>query len=358
MDKRILVINPGSTSTKIAIYDNENPVFVESIEHSQEELSQFENIIDQYDMRKNLILSVLEEKNIAKESITAIVARGGLLPPVQSGAYKVNDDMVYQLKYHPQNEHASNLGAVIAHSLGEKLGIDSYIYDPVTVDELEAIARITGLPEMERKGMGHNLNMRASAIKYAQEIKRPYEELSLLVAHLGGGITLSLHKNGRMIDMISDDEGPFSPERAGGLPIFQVIKMASSGDYDYGSMMRKVRRQGGLMAYFGTTDAREVEEKIAQGDERAELIYEALAHNVAKNIGKLAVVVGGEIDAIILTGGMAHSEMLTNWIKDRVEFISPVKITPGENEIDALAFGALRVLRGEEKAHVFKRAND
>lgn len=355
MKKRILVINPGSTSTKIAIYDNETPLFVKSIDHSQEELAKFENIIDQYDMRKDLILSVLETQNIPVESITAIVARGGLLPPVQSGAYKVNDDMVYQLKYHPQNEHASNLGAVIAHSLGGKLGIDSYIYDPVTVDELEPIARITGLPEMERKGMGHNLNMRASAIKYAEEIGKSYEDLTLLVAHLGGGITLSLHKNGRMIDMISDDEGPFSPERAGGLPVFQVIKMATSPDCDYDKMMRKVRREGGLMAYFGTTDARIVEEKVREGDERASLIYEALAHNVAKNIGKLSVVVGGKIDAIILTGGMAYSEMLTDWIRERVEFIAPVKIIPGENEIEALALGVLRVLNGEEEAHEFKR---
>lgn len=354
MEKRILVINPGSTSTKIAIYDDEIPLFVESIDHYQEDLSEFENVMDQYEMRKNLIISVLEERNIAEESITAIVARGGLLPPVQSGAYKVNSDMVHQLKYHPQNEHASNLGAVIAYSLGEKLNIDSYIYDPVTVDELEPIARITGLPEMERKGMGHNLNMRASAIKYAEEIDKPYEELRLLVAHLGGGITLSLHKDGRIIDMISDDEGPFSPERAGGLPIFQVIEMATSSDYNYEKMMRKVRRNGGLMAYFKTTDAKIIEEKIEAGDEKASLIYKALAYNVAKNIGKLAVVVSGNLDGIILTGGMAHSKMLTDWIKKKVDFISSVVVIPGENEIEALALGALRVLNGVEEARKFK----
>ena len=280
---------------------------------------------------------------------------GGLLPPVQSGAYKVNEDMVYQLRYHPQNEHASNLGAIIAHSISQDLGIESYVYDPVTVDELEPIARITGLPEMERKGMGHNLNMRASAIKYAQEIDRPYDELSLIVAHLGGGITLSLHKDGRMIDMISDDEGPFSPERAGDLPGFQVIKMATSPEYDYKKMMTKVRRQGGLNAYFNTTDAREVENMIEKGDKKAALVYEALAHNVAKNIGKLAVVVSGKLDGIILTGGMAYSSILTDWIKERVNFIAPVKILAGENEMEALALGALRVIRGRESARTFVR---
>lgn len=355
MKERILVINPGSTSTKVAVYDDNTVLFIKNIEHNQEELSKYTEIIDQYEMRRKLILSVLEEQNVPCSTLTVIVARGGLLPPVKSGAYRVNEDMVYQLRYHPQNEHASNLGAIIAYSISQELGIESYIYDPVTVDELEPIARITGLPEMERKGMGHNLNMRASAIKYARQIGRPYNELTLIVAHMGGGITLTLHKNGRMIDMISDDEGPFSPERAGGLPIFQVIKMATSPEYDYKKMMKKVKSQGGLLAYCGTTDAREIEKKIAAGDKKAELIYEAMAHNIAKNIGKLAVVVSGKVDAIILTGGMAHSKMLTNWIKERVNFISPVELIPGENEIESLALGALRVLKGEEKAREFVR---
>ena len=349
------MINPGSTSTKIAIYDGEDPLFVETIEHDRKELAKYTEIMDQYPMRKKTILSLLEDKDIDMGSISTIVARGGLLPPVKSGAYRVNEDMVYQLKYYPQNEHASNLGAIIAHSISQDLGIDAYIYDPVTVDELEPIARITGLPEMERKGMGHNLNMRASAIRYAEEVGKPYDELSLIVAHLGGGITLSLHKNGKMIDMISDDEGPFSPERAGGLPIFQVIKMATSGKYDYKSMMKKVRTRGGLMAYFNTTDAREIEDRVKDGDEKAALVYEALAHNVAKNIGKLAVVVGGRVDAIILTGGIAYSTMITDWIKERVSFIAPVKVLPGENEMEALALGALRVVEGVESAHEFMR---
>ncbi len=357
MPIRILVLNPGSTSTKMAIYDEKKPLFVESIEHTREELSQFPEINDQYSMRKETILAQLKARNIPLDSITAIVARGGLLPPVKSGAYQVNEDMVHQLKYHPQNEHASNLGAIIAHGIAQELGIGAYVYDSVTVDELEPIARITGLPEMERKGMGHNLNMRASAIKYAEELGKPYKELCLLVAHLGGGITLSLHQDGRMIDMISDDEGPFSPERAGGLPGFQVIKMATSPEYDYKKMMKKVRRYGGLMGYFGTTDAREVEKMVKAGDKKAALVYEALAHNVAKNIGKLAVVVAGKIDAIILTGGLAHSAMLINWIKERVDFIAPVRVIPGENEMDALALGAWRVIKGMERAREFVRTD-
>ncbi|NLJ80631.1 MAG: butyrate kinase [Firmicutes bacterium] len=355
MRARILVINPGSTSTKAAIYDDETALFVEAVEHSQEELAQYAEIRDQFSLRKETILSLLAAQNVNLKSVTAIVARGGLLPPVKAGAYRVNEDMVYQLKYEPQNEHASNLGAVIAHELATELGIEAYVYDSVTVDELEPIARITGLPEMERKGMGHNLNMRASALKYARRLGRPYPELSLIVVHLGGGITLSLHKRGRMIDMISDDEGPFSPERAGGLPGFQLIEMATAPGYDCKKMMTKVKRFGGLMAYFGTTDAREVEAKIKSGDKKAALVYEAMAHNVAKNIGKLAVVVAGNLDAIILTGGIAHSAMLTGWIKERVDFIAPVEVLPGENEMEALAYGALRVIRGEEKAREFIR---
>lgn len=352
---KILVINPGSTSTKIAVYEDKTPIFVESIEHSSEEIKAYDTIVSQYEMRANIIMSALEKHGIKKESLTGVVARGGLLPPVKSGAYEVNDDMVWQLTYAPQNEHASNLGAIIADSISKEINIPAYIYDPVTVDELEPIARITGLPGIERKGMGHNLNMRAAAMKYAKESNKPYSELSMIVAHLGGGITLSLHHNGKMIDMISDDEGPFSPERAGGLPIYQVIKMATSGQEDYKSLMKKVRTQGGLMGYFGVTDARIIQEKAEQGDEKAILIYEAMALNVAKNIGKLSVVLGGAIDAIILTGGIAYSEKFTSLIKEKVKFISKVVVIPGENEMEALALGALRVLNGEEKANIFKK---
>ncbi|MGI5892383.1 MAG: butyrate kinase [Bacillota bacterium] len=353
--EKILVINPGSTSTKIAVYNDDKPLFVEGIDHDQETIAQYKNIADQYEMRKNLILDVLKKNNVDIKDLTAVVARGGLLPPVQSGAYRVNQDMVDKLKYNPQNEHASNLGAIIAYAISEPLNIPSFVYDPVTVDELEPIARITGLPEMQRKGMGHNLNMRASAIKYAKSINKPYNQLTLIVAHLGGGITLTLHKNGRMIDMISDDEGPFSPERAGGLPVFQVAKMITSGGYDYKGFMSKIKNSGGLQGYFGVKDARAIEKMIAEGNEKAALVYEALALNVAKNIAKLAPVVNGQVDAIILTGGIAYSKMMTDWITQRVQFIAPVVVLAGENEMESLSHGALRVLRGEEEAHTFVR---
>lgn len=352
--EKILVMNPGSTSTKIAVYQDETPVFVESIEHSQDELKKFDTIIEQYEMRKDLILDVMEKNGVKKEDLTAIVSRGGLLPPIEAGAYKVNDDMVWQLTYAPQNEHASNLGAVIARAISKELNdIPAYIYDAVTVDELEPLARVTGLPSMQRKGMGHNLNMRAAAMKYAKESGKSYNDISVVVAHLGGGITLSLHHHGRIVDMISDDEGPFSPERAGGLPVFQVIDMAASEGMDKKTMMKTVKSQGGLMGYFGVNDTRIVEKMMKDGDEKAGLIYNAMILNVARNIAKLAVYVDGGIDNIILTGGIAYSEYFTKEVEKRVKFIAPVIVYPGENEMESLALGALRVQRGEETAKTF-----
>jgi len=354
----ILAINPGSTSTKIAFYEDDRAVWTKNIEHDRESLAKFSTIADQHDMRKQLVLAAMKEENTDMSRLSAVVSRGGLLPPVRAGAYEVNRDMIDTLRYNPVNEHASNLGAAIAYEIAQPLNITAYIYDPVTVDELEPIARITGLAEMQRRGQGHNLNMRAAAIKCANTLDRPYNSLNIIVAHLGGGITLSLHSGGRIIDMISDDEGPFSPERAGGLPGFQLIKMATSGEYDYRAMMNKVQRQGGLMAHFGTSDVRQVANMAADGDERAKLVLEAMAHNVAKNIGKLAVVVCGKVDKIVLTGGIAYSEMITGWIRERVEFIAPVTVIPGENEMEALALGVLRVLRGEEKARVFNKGGE
>ena len=315
--EKILVMNPGSTSTKIAVYQDETPLFVESIEHSQDELKPFENIIDQYEMRKDLIVATMEKNGVHKEDLTAIVSRGGLLPPIKAGAYRVND--------------------------------------AVTVDELEPLAKVTGLPEMQRKGMGHNLNMRAAAMKYAKENNKPYRDISVIVAHLGGGITLSLHHKGQIVDMISDDEGPFSPERAGGLPAFQVIDMATREGMGKKAMMKKVKTQGGLMGYFGVNDTRIVEKMMMDGDEKAKLIYDAMILNVARNIAKLAVYVDGKVDNIILTGGIAYSEYFTKEVAKRVEFIAPVIVYAGENEMESLALGALRVQRGEEEAKTFTK---
>ena len=358
MSYNMLIINPGSTSTKIAFYRNENQGWTNSIEHDSETTARYKSIFDQFDMRKELVLEEIAKHKMSLSELSAVVGRGGLLPQVKSGAYRVNQAMIQTLRDRPVNQHASNLGAALAYSIAEPLGIPSYIYDAVTVDEMQPIAHITGLTEMRRIGQGHNLNMRAAAIKYSELIGKSYSDMNILVAHLGGGITLSLHSKGRIIDMISDDEGSFSPERAGGLPGFQLIQMATSGEYDYASMMKKVQRKGGLIAHLGTADTREIVKRIENGDEKAKLVLDAMAYNVAKNIGKLTVVVNGDVDAIVLTGGIAKSEMISKWISDRVAFIAPVAVLPGENEMEALAMGALRILNGSEQAHVYTLDED
>lgn len=356
--EKLLIINPGSTSTKIAVYDDENLEFVKNITHNSEEISKFDNITDQYGFRREIILSTLKDHNVKPESLTGIVARGGLLPPVESGAYRVNEDMVWQLRYAPQNEHASNLGAIIAHAIAEDLKIPAFIYDAVTVDEMLPICKITGLPEIERKGMGHNLNMRAAAMRYAREHNKEYKDSTLIIAHLGGGITVSLHMDGRVADMIADEIGPFSPERAGVLPNYQLIKMAMSGEYTYKSLMKKVRHNGGVMAYFGINDAKELEDMVDAGDEKAKLIYEAMALSVARCIAEEAAVAKGKVDGVILTGGIARSDMFSQMISERVEFIAPVTVYAGENEMESLALGGLRVLRGQEEVKEFKKVQN
>ena len=351
--EKILIMNPGSTSTKIAVYNDETPVFVESIAHSTEELAQFDEITDQYEYRKNLIEKCVKEHGEKLEELTAIVSRCGLLPPISAGAYKVNEDMVWQLKYNPQNNHASNVGAPIAYALSQQLNIPAFVYDGITVDEMIPLTKITGFKNMRRKAMGHNLNMRAAAMKWAKEAGKDYNKSNLVIAHMGGGITLSVHSQGRIIDFISDEEGPFSPERTGGLPLFQAVDMAFCGKYDKKSMMKEIKGKGGLNSHLGTNDSREVEKMIADGDEHAKLVYEAMALSVSKHIAALCTTVKCDVDAIILTGGIAHSKMFTGWISERVQKIAPVIIYAGENEMDSLCFGCLRVLRGEEEAKTF-----
>lgn len=351
--EKLLIINPGSTSTKIAVYDGDSPLFVESIPHSAEDLAKFDALVDQFEFRKDLVVETMNKHGVSVDDLTAIVARGGLLPPIEAGAYEVNEDMVWQLRYAPQHEHASNLGALIAYAISSKENIPAYIYDGVTVDEMMPILKVTGLPSMTRKGMGHNLNMRAAAMKYAKEHGKAYKDCTLIVVHLGGGISVSLHHDGKVADIINDEDGPFAPERAGSLPLFQVIDMMSSGKYDHKSAMKLVKSQGGLVAHLGTNDTRDVQRMIDEGDEHAKFIYEAMAMNVARNIAKEAPVVNGKVEAIVLTGGIAYSETFTKMVKERVEFIAPVVIYPGENEMESLALGGLRVLRGEEKAKTF-----
>lgn len=347
----ILAVNPGSTSTKLALYEDSTEVKRVSIEHSNSDLEHYPRIADQYELRFQAVLRFLAEIGFAVSRLSAVVGRGGLLPPVQSGAYLVNESMVNRLLKRPMLEHVSNLGAPIAYAIANPLGIPAYIYDSVAVDELQDIARISGLAEVERKSFSHALNMRAVAIGAARELGKKYDDLNFIVAHIGGGISVSVHSGGKMTDIISDDEGPFSAERSGRLPAKDLVNLCYQ--YDQHTVQKKIRGKGGLISYLGTNSALAVEEKIIQGDAHARLIYEAMAYQIAKSIGELATVVCGKVDRIILTGGIANSKMLTDWIKERVEFIAPTVVMAGENELQALALGALRVLMGEETAHVY-----
>jgi len=354
MEYMILAINPGSTSTKVAVYKNENKQFAKSVEHSTAELGLYKSVAEQYPMRLEALQKILRGYGYEPTDFSAVVGRGGLLPPVRSGAYEVNEVMLERLKYRPVFEHASNLGAMLAYEIAVKAGVSAYIYDPIAVDELEPVARITGLPELPRISVIHALNMRAMALRTAKKRGCLYSQLCLIVVHLGGGISMSVHQGGKMIDIVSDDEGPFSPERAGRLPGTKLAELCFSGRYDLKKIQKIFRGAGGLVAHLDTNKALEVETRIKNGDKEAELVYYAMAYQVAKGIGELATVVRGNVDAIVLTGGIAYSGMLTQWIKERVEFIAPVEVMPGENEMESLAWGALRVLRGEEAVHIYE----
>lgn len=354
MTFRVLAINPGSTSTKVAVYDDENLIMSESIAHSSEELSKYKCNMDQLEMRTEAIEKLLEEKGIDVKSLNAVVGRGGALPPVKSGAYRVNDLMIDTLKNRPVLDHASNLGAVIAKSIADSVEIDSFIYDSISVDEMSDVARISGLKDFERTSMGHALNTRAMALKYAKDKGLDYKSLNLIVAHVGGGATVYLHEHGQMSDMISDDEGPFSPDRSGRVPCIALIEECYANNFSLYDMKKKIRGKGGIYSYLNTNDLRKVEEMISDGDKYAEIVYDAMVYQMAKAIGEMATVVDGDVDAIIVTGGIAHSNMFTSKLKKKVGFISHVEIMPGENEMESLAFGALRVLKGEETAREFK----
>ncbi|HQB63278.1 MAG TPA: butyrate kinase [Sedimentibacter sp.] len=353
MSYKIFVVNTGSTSTKIALYEDDKEVFVKSLSHPDELISKYDDVQDQLHMRLEFVRSYLEEKKFDVKDLSCVVARGGMLLPVKSGAYAVNELMLDRVENRPVMEHASNLAAPIAYDIAREAGVPSYIYDSVMTDEFPDIARISGMPDIPRNSTSHVLNTRAMAIKYAKSIGKKYEDLNIIVAHLGGGISINIHHKGQIVDLLSDDEGPFSPERAGRVPCRDLINLCYSGKFDKKTMQRKLRGNGGLKAYLNTIDARQVETMIQEGNEYAKLIYEAMAYQIAKGIGDLATVVEGKVDAIILTGGIAYSKMLTSWIKNRVSFISHVEIMPGENEMEALAYGALRVLKGEEKAREY-----
>lgn len=356
--ERLLILNPGSTSTKVAVFDDETPVFTESIIHERETLEKFKGIMDQLDYRLNCVLECLAAHKTDLESLTAIVSRGGLMGNIETGAYTVNDDMIWQLKERPRNPHPSSLGAVIAKTIADEIKIPAYIYDGITVDEMTPINRITGLPDMRRKGHGHTLNTRAAALRYAKEQGKKYDEITVITAHIGGGITVNLQHNGRIEDSITDEEGPFSPERTGGLPMFDTISLCFSGRYTESELMQVVKGKGGLVAWLGTADCRKIEEMIAGGDEKAKLVYDAMCLNIAKNIAKLAPGVCGKVDAVLLTGGVTHSKYVTDKITEYIGFLAPVIVYPGEDEMRSLALGGLRVLRGEEPAKIYQKVED
>lgn len=351
-----LIINPGSTSTKIGVYYDTDAILVETLRHSAEEINNYKSIYSQLDFREEVILKVLKDRNIRINELDAVVGRGGLLKPIEGGTYIVNDVMLEDLKDGVQGQHASNLGGIIAKNIANSLKIPAFIVDPVVVDEMEDIARVSGMPEIERKSIFHALNQKAIAKKYAKERRTEYEKLNLIVVHLGGGISVGVHKYGRVVDVNNalDGEGPFSPERAGGLPVGDLVKLCFSGRYTEEEMKKKINGKGGMVAYLGTNDARKAEERALEGDKQAQLVIDAMAYQVTKEIGKCAAVLQGRVDAILVTGGIAYSKYVVNYIKERVEFISNVVVYPGEDELLALAEGGLRVLKGEEAAKKYK----
>ncbi|SET59891.1 butyrate kinase [Salinibacillus kushneri] len=349
---RILVINPGSTSTKMGVFDQTQCIFEKTIRHSSEEIQSFSKLIEQYDFRKQTILEHLDYEGINISKLDAVCGRGGLLRPIQGGTYAVNNQMIKDLKDGFNGEHASNLGGIIAHEIATGLNIPAFIVDPVVVDELDDLARYSGIPEIPRKSIFHALNQKAVARKVAEDLKQNYENTRLIVTHMGGGVTVGAHKQGRVIDVNNGlhGDGPFSPERAGTVPAGDLISMCFSGDYYMDEVMKKIVAHGGLMGYLHTNDALEVEKRIKNGDKEAEQVYEAMAYQIAKEIGSASVVLQGKVDAIVLTGGLAYGNTFVDLIKSRVKWIADVFTYPGEDELLALAEGTLRVLQGEEEA--------
>jgi len=345
-----LIINPGSTSTKISIFENDKEIITQTIRHSTEKINSYKEIYDQFDFRKELIMKTLSDKNIDLSKFSAIIARGGNMKPVVGGTYQVNEEMLKDLKIGVMGQHASNLGGGLAYSIATELGLNAYVVDPVVVDEFEPLARISGTPLIPRKSKDHPLNQRAVARAAAKDMGGEYKDFNFIIAHLGGGISVGTHKKGRMIDVNNalDGDGPLSPERCGAIPFGTVMDLCFSGKYTKQELRKQLVGGGGLVGYLGTNDAREVGKRIKEGDEYAKLIYEAMAYQISKEIGASSAVLKGSVDAILLTGGLAYDSMLMDWIKDRVEFIAPVKVFPGEEEMQALACGVLRVLENKE----------
>mgnify|MGYP000968924738 CR=1 FL=1 len=353
---RILAINPGSTSTKIGVFEGINPLFMKTIRHTTEELEPFDKITEQFKFRKDIILRELQEADVQLELVKAIVGRGGLLKPIESGVYEVNDAMRADLLVSRFGEHASNLGGLIADELARSLpDARAFIANPVVVDELCDLARLSGHPLLPRRSVFHALNQKAVARAHAKSIMRKYEELNLIVVHLGGGITVGAHSNGRVIDVNQglDGDGPYSPERTGTLPVGDLVRLCFSGKYTEKEVLKMIKGEGGMVAYLGTNSAYEVEQKAAQGDQEAMLIWEGMAYQVAKEVGAMSAVLKGMVDGILITGGVANSKWFVNMIIERVHRIAPTHVYPGEDEMRALAMNGLRVLSGEASPKVY-----
>lgn len=347
---RILVINPGSTSTKIALYEDEAPLLLRNIRHSVEELSRFEHIVDQREFRRDLVINELKKLDV-RTDFDAIIGRGGLAKPLVGGVYEVNEQMCNDM-YYAKRQHVCNLGCIIAFELASRIpGCRAFIADPVVVDEMEDVARISGSPIMPRVPIWHALNQRAIARRFARENGRRYEDLNLIICHMGGGISIAAHRHGRAVDVNNglDGEGPFSPERAGSLPPADLIRLCYSGRYTEEELLKRISGNAGLAAHLGTTDVKEIISRIENGDKHAELLIDAMIYQTAKCIAAEGAVLCGRVDGILITGGIAHSEYITSRLRQRISFLGPVFIYPGEDEMQALALNALAVLRHRRK---------
>ena len=354
---RFLVINPGSTSTKVAVYEDEKPILLRNITHSAEELAPFGNITEQQEFRRQLVLDELKVADIPLE-FDAVIGRGGLVKPISGGVYEINqrmlDDTLHGCVMH---SHACNLGCLLAHEIAAQIpGCRSFSADPGVVDELSPLARISGSPLMPRICIWHALNQRAIARRYARGIGKEYEDLNLIICHLGGGISVAAHEKGRAIDANNalDGEGPFSPERAGSLPAVDLIRLCFSGKYNEEELLKRIAGKAGLNAHLGTNNMREILKRIQQGDEHAQLIVDAMIYHIAKNIAAESAVLCGHVDAILITGGMAHSDYIISRLRKRIGFLAPVYTFPGEDEMEALALNALAVLQGKREAKLYE----
>ena len=356
MSHRLLILNPGSTSTKAAVYDGEHQTAMKSIVHTNQDLAPYPSLYDQLDYRVALVRGWLAQEGVDLSTLSAVVGRGGIIPNIVAGGYLVDDNLADCLRNYPVFDHASNLGGLMARAFAQPLGIPAYIYDAVTSDEMVPEARVTGFKEVMRTSFCHVLIARATSHKYAETLGRRYEDMNLVVAHLGGGISISAHRHGRIIDSVSDDAGPFSPDRSGSLNMLYVVDLCYSGKYTKKDMLKKLRGEGGMSALLGTHDCREIERRIQEGDEWAALVYQAQALQIAKGVGIMLGCFTELIDAVILTGGLANSKKLTGMVIDYLHNLVKVVVIPGENEMEALALGGLRILDGQEQAHIFRPA--